>query len=261
MTESKASLGEHVTPPEPKAATNDEADRASLEADAERRLGRLASRVLPPVVVISALAVALTVSIAPALLVLIGGALIGTIALFWASLRTLGGDAPLAEDFEALTVRVDNRSALDARKRSALRALKDIQHEHAIGKIDDADFEVLSAKYRTEAKDLLRELDLEIEPFRDQAEALARKHLEKAGLGATANAAKDETAGNASKPEKVAGDAKKEMATDDGAATHGADAPACATCGTRNDSDADFCKKCGKRLKEEKAASAESDDA
>jgi hypothetical protein len=129
-----------------------------------------------------AVVIGVVASIGPALLVLVGSAILSAIALLWASLRTLGGDAPLAEDMESLAVHVEGASELAARKRAVLRALKDIKHEHDIGKIDDADYRELEAKYRDEAKDILRELDTEVEPFRDKAEAIAKKHLAKAGL-------------------------------------------------------------------------------
>jgi len=200
-------------------------DEAAEAAEAERRLGRSISLGLPPVAIGAAIVVGTVTSAGPAILVLIGGALLGGIALLWASLRTLGGDAPLAYEVEALAAAGSGKAALVERKQAALRALKDLELEHEIGKIDDADYATLQTKYREEAKDVLRELDLEIEPYREKAEALAQKHLAKVGLAETPNA-------DALAPQ----------------APPAAEALVCAKCGTKNDPDAAFCKKCGAAL-------------
>jgi rubrerythrin len=48
---------------------------------------------------------------------------------------------------------------LDARKRSALHALLDLEDERALGKLSEPDFEALAAAYEQEAIAALRELD------------------------------------------------------------------------------------------------------
>lgn len=232
-------------------------------AEAERRLGRNLAFGLPPAVVGIAIVVGTVTSVGPALLVLVAGALLGAIGLLWASIRTLGGDAPLSRDLEELAARTTSRQDLAERKRTVLRSLKDLEHEHAIGKIDDDDFAVLQKKYRDEAKDLLRELDLEVEPYREKAEALARKHLEKVGL-AESEAAKVEAPPPADSEEDVAQESDEEEAEeageDDAGPTRGkGDVPAkitCAKCEASNDADAAFCKKCGASLAEKAADQA-----
>src|SRR5271155_1294563 len=84
------------------------------EAEAERVLGRVLARPLPFVflggaVVAGVLAPSLdsgrfTVNVGPAIIVLACGALFAAIALLWASIRTLSGDAPLPAGFEAGTL-------------------------------------------------------------------------------------------------------------------------------------------------------------
>lgn len=218
-------------------------------AEAERKLGRSLAVFLPATVITLAIVVAVVTSAGPALLVLVAGAILGAIALLWASLRTLGGDAPLAEDMEALIAREGGAAELATRKQAALRALKDLKHEHDIGKIDDADYRVLEAKYRAEAKDVLRELDTEVEPYREKAEAIARKHLVKVGL--------------AEEPTLVTGKKRDKIESDAGVPTAPASEPAietrkpCPKCETPNDADAAFCKKCGTALAPPPAVAAE----
>ena len=193
--------------------------------DAERALGRAVAIGLPVLGVVAAIVVGARTSVGPALLVLAAVALLGTISLLWASVRTLSGDAPLPADLEAPAVQRAGTNALAERKRRVLRALKDLEAEHAIGKIDDADYEAVVAKYRDEAKEVMRQMDVEVSPLRGEAERIARKYLEARGLAgpAPANDAKDD-------------------------AVDAGDRLACAGCGTSNESDATFCKRCGAAL-------------
>src|SRR5690349_19422517 len=70
--------------------------------DPERALGRIVGIALPAGSVAIAIVVAVIFSVGPALLILVAGTLLGTIALFWASIRTLSGDAPLPEQMEQI---------------------------------------------------------------------------------------------------------------------------------------------------------------
>jgi hypothetical protein len=145
--------------------------------------------------------------------------------------RTLSGDAPLQTGFQTVTARRHGVDALAEEKRRVLRALKDLEAEHAIGKIDDADYEALVARYRADAKAVMREMDREIGPLRDEAERIAREYLGNRGL----------VDGEAAAPiEAKAGEAETKAAPL---------RAACAKCGTSNESDAAFCKKCGAAIK------------
>ena len=169
------------------------------------------------VTVAGALGVGLVAGVAPALLVFVTGALLGSILLVWHSLRTLAGDADVEPELESAATR-SPPSALTERKRRALRALKDIEQEHAVGKIDDADFASLQAEYRERAKEVIREMDASLDPWRDKAESLVRAHLEKRA---------------ASRP------------------AHAPSRSACPKCEASNDADAAFCKKCGTKLSDD----------
>jgi hypothetical protein len=168
----------------------------------------------------SAVVVAIAVGIGPALLVLAFGALVGTIALLWASLRTLSGDAPLPSGLERAASQSHGATAIAERKRRVLRALKDLESEHAIGKIDDADYDAISGLYREEAKSVMRELDEEVAPSRAAAEKLARDYVAQRGLGT-------KVAESPVRPKKVT------------------ERLFCGSCATSNEPDATFCKQCG----------------
>jgi hypothetical protein len=177
-----------------------------------------------------------------AILVFAAGLLLGVIALFWASLRVLSGDAALPPEIEALDATKHAASALATRKKMLLRAIKDLDVEHELGKLDDDDREQIGKMYRNELKDVMRQIDATLEPHRPKAEEAARSYLARVGLvdggyrGIT--------------PEALV---EKEVTSSDGSS--GAEAPVatdtrvpCAKCETKNESDAAFCKKCGASL-------------
>lgn len=115
------------------------------------------------------------------------------------------------------------RIALLREKQELLSALRDLRSEHELGKLSLADYQELEQRYRARARDVLRQLEEQVAPYRARAQAL----LEAAIGGAP---------GTQPAPEQ-ASDASRASA-----------APGCASCGAQNDADAVFCKKCGKRL-------------
>jgi hypothetical protein len=222
---------------------------AARAADAERALARMFAVGIPVVTLVAAIGVGAWLSVGPAILVVAAGTLLGVIALIWASLRTLSGDAPLPEGMEGIARRALVSSAGE-QKRRVLRALKDLELEHSIGKIDDADFAQVSARYRDEAKALMREADIAIDPLREKAEALARAHLVKKGLakGAASASATEETDVEATGGDDAAPARESEAPK--------AKRPECPKCSTSNEPDAVFCKKCGTSLTASEASDA-----
>lgn len=168
---------------------------------------------------ISAIVGASLSSIAFGLLILIGGTLLGVIALFWASLRTLAGETEVDESAVEVDPAEEDRPRL-ARKKMLLRALKDLEREHAIGKMTDDDFTDVSIRYREEIKSIMRDLDDDLAERRVKAEALVR---DRAHANAVASAAREESGVTASRV-------------------------ACPACGASNEPDAKFCKECAKPL-------------
>ncbi|MCC6553190.1 MAG: zinc ribbon domain-containing protein [Polyangiaceae bacterium] len=200
----------------------------SAPAPLERRIIEHAQVGVPVAVLLGAAIAGYTLGPPSAVLVLASGALIGVIAVFWSSLRTLLGETPLSgADAYALGA----PRAEEEQKLAVLRALKDLEFERSVGKISDEDHRELVAKYRAEAKRLLRILEEDAGPRRARVESLVAARLRRAGLeideedgedggeaAETAEAVKDELPGGA-----------------------------CASCGIVNDEDAVFCKKCGAR--------------
>jgi hypothetical protein len=214
--------------------------------EAERRLGRAVAMGVPVGTLLVAVLVGAFVSIGPAILVLAAGTFFGTVAFFWASLRTLGGQAPLAEGFEHVgRRRVESPTGPAERKRTALRALKDIEFEHEIGKLDDADYAELSTRYRDEAKAVMREIDDSVLPQRARAEEIARAYLEKRGFSVqqTPKHVPQEA------PQGEGGGQRRDMSPAEGPARpEPGGRIACPSCDASNERDAAFCKGCGARL-------------
>lgn len=178
----------------------------------EERIAAVAAWAIPGATAVAAVAVGVALSLGPALLVVLGGAVLGAVLLLWASVRTLTGEAPVPAELSA-AANATRASDAEERKRMLLRSLKDLSWEHDVGKLDESDYAELSEQYRAKAKEALRALDDEIAPLRARAEAWVASRLTRPASGAPHPSA-------------------------------------CAGCGTKNDADAAFCKKCGGKLGE-----------
>ena len=216
-----------VTSARPSGAT-----QSLRDDDLERALGRTVALGLPAISVLVAIALGVIASVGSALLALAAGALLGAIGLLWASVRTLSGDAPLTVGFDSLKAETPAVDALVEEKRRLLRGLKDLENEHELGKINDADYQKLLTSYRDEAKSVLRTMDGRVAPFREEAERLAREYLSQRGL-TSAELAK--LASSASPTTRIA----------------------CAECGASNEPDAAFCKQCGSSLRKKEQPGAQ----
>jgi hypothetical protein len=110
------------------------------------------------------------------------------------------------------------RAGLEREKTLALRAIKDLEFDRAMGKLSEEDWKEMSSRLRARAMRLMRQLDAGM-GYRQQIE----RDLEKR-LGAAADARL--TPARSAEPS----------------------GRACAACSTLNDADARFCKGCGARL-------------
>lgn len=138
---------------------------------------------------------------------LLGGAAIAlmlVIALMWQSLQHLSGDTELTFE-EALSLAAP--TAEEEQKRAVLRALKDLEYERSVGKISEADFQELSARYRAEAKRLILAVDETLQERRKEAEALLEKRLREASEPSTRH--KDSAPAQDSDEASPKGDASK----------------------------------------------------
>lgn len=252
------------------------------EAESERRLARSVAIALPVATVGGAATVGVLSGLGPAILVLAGGVILAAVAAVWASVRTLTGDAPLPVDLEAADMRIGGGDSRVAKKTMLLRALKDLENEHAIGKLSDDDYASIAPRYVAEIKEILREIDAELGPHRPRAEQIAKAHLRKVGLvdsiyrDGPPGTDDDEPAPAAApraveardeEPAKDEDEVEDEVAKgddDDEAAPPAAAKPSrrtCPSCDASNEVDAKFCKSCGKTLEAAAAPKETSDDA
>ncbi len=127
-----------------------------------------------------------------------------------AALRTL---RPLVSTDEDRTVMIGHRTrvALEREKMLALRSIKELEFDRAMGKLSDADWQEMSGRLRARVGRLMRQLDAGA-GYRDRIERELEKRL----------------------GEKVPAIAPSERA--------------CASCATVNDPDARFCKSCGQAI-------------
>jgi hypothetical protein len=137
----------------------------------------------------------------PFFLGLAAAALTGAIWVLWKSIQNLTGEAELTLE-EALSLGAPN--AEEERKVAVLRALKDLEYERTVGKIDDQDFLELSAKYRAEARVLLQLVDDKLEPARAAVfEELDRRIASE--LGTAKQRTSEDNVDAKSEPEEAAG--------------------------------------------------------
>src|SRR5882724_2709272 len=109
-------------------------------------------------------------------LTLAAAALVLIIALLWSSVQALAGQSELTFE-EAFSLGA--RSAEEEQKRAVLRALKDLEYERSVGKISEDDYHEYSARYRAEAKRLIRDLDENLAEARKQVERELDRRLRK----------------------------------------------------------------------------------
>jgi hypothetical protein len=134
-----------------------------------------------------------------------------------AGLAALGAVRPLVTSREERTPMIGERTraALEREKMLALRAIKELEFDRAMGKLAEDDFSEMSSRLRLRAARLMRQLDASA-GYRSRIEADLQRRL-----------------GSAAEGEEAAGAR--------GGRT-------CQACTTPNDSDARFCKQCGTAL-------------
>ena len=140
--------------------------------------------------------------------------------------------APLATDdvslfSEPLTER--SRMALEREKALVMRSIKELEFDRAMGKLSPKDFDEMAGRLRTRAIMLMKQLD--------EGGSVYRELIERELTSRLADARSRQAAGDRS-GHAVA------------AATQAVLRGSCASCGTSNDDDAAFCKRCGSKLHE-----------
>jgi hypothetical protein len=126
------------------------------------------------------------------------------------------------------------RAALEREKTLVLRSIKDLEFDHAMGKVSDKDFSEMSARLRGRAAGLIRQLDAGTS-YRQAIEAEIEKRVgpkpATVDAGRTLSGPPVEGGPNMARP---AGEEKQTKI--------------CLSCCTQNDPDARFCKGCGYQL-------------
>ena len=153
----------------------------------------------------------------PAAIILLSCAVFAAAYIGASALRTvLPLVGPPREDApEALGDRA--RAALEREKTLVLRSIKELEFDRGMGKVSEKDFAEMSARLRSRAARLMRQLDAG-SIYREQIEKDVERRL-----------------ATASNPKPQIPNPK----------TQGAE---CAACAAVNDVDARFCKSCGARL-------------
>lgn len=154
---------------------------------------------------------------------------------FYRMLSPLVGDRSVAAT-EALSERA--RAVLAREKSLVLRALKDLEFDRSMGKVSQADFEEMAGRLRTRAMSLMKQIDEDGTGYR----TIIERELS-ARLAARAAAGVVEPAVEAV---PVAEPVLSEQP----------DTPGLCACGTVNDPDARFCKRCGTRVSQTSATTS-----
>lgn len=185
----------------------------------------------------------------PVLLLLAAGALL---LVIWSAFRAVQGVVEPAEEIGSLAAKT---TQAEAWKKAALKAIKDLEYERAIGNVSDADYAKLLETYREEAKRALRAVDDERQARREAAAEWIAEHL----TGGPGPEARDEVREERDEaPGEPATEAGEDDTGDDETAEPTptpAEAPVskrelrkCPKCDTRNEPDAKFCKECAASL-------------
>ena len=178
---------------------------------------------------------------------------LGVVAhLLFLSARALAQDEDPEEQDSATGLR---RKELEREYQALKRALKELELDHAMGKLSDRDYDEIRGRYRERAVRVLRQLD-QGESYKKQIEqdlkarreALAAQKAEKADkAGKAEGKGEGKAAARAEKAPVEKAPAAAAPASATSAPATAAQGP-CPSCSAKNDADAAFCKKCGLRL-------------
>jgi hypothetical protein len=151
-----------------------------------------------------------------AIAVILLSALMGTAGL--AGLAALRTFLPLftGHDERTQVIGERTRASLEREKKLALRAIKDLEFDRAMGKLSEDDFREMSGRLRQRAARLMKQLDAGA-GYRDRIERDLAKRL-------------------GERPAEAPAPARTSAGL------------SCAKCSTTNDIDARFCKGCGAKL-------------
>ena len=162
------------------------------------------------------------------------------LAIFAAALvglAALNALRPLAtgETREPDMVGGHTRAAIEREKNMVLRSIKELEFDRAMGKLDEQDYEEISARLRSRAVRLIQQLDNTTSGYREIIERELASRLVKAGSSTKVEPYEEPD------PDSSTVGLDTSVGLDFSRAK-------CASCGTPNDPDAKFCKSCGSKL-------------
>jgi hypothetical protein len=175
---------------------------------------------------------------APAGIVLLSLTVFAAAIVGIAAWRTFG---PLAAPEDVNSAQIlggRTRAALEREKSLVLRSLKELEFDRAMGKVAEKDFTEMGARLRARAARLIRQLDAGTTYRGDITKEIERR------LGAADKVRPAAAMASGPAPEAPADPPSRPHPE----APPPAHAVKCAHCGTENDSDAQFCKRCGASL-------------
>ena len=179
----------------------------------------------------------------PAAVIMISLTIFAAAAVGIAALRTF---LPLTQKSATLGPRLlggRTRAALDREKTLVLRSIKELEFDRAMGKVSEKDFSDMSGRLRSRAARLMRQLDAGA-GYRGEIEKEITKRIGEAPAvvgGPNRLRAESASASLAEAREQPGRAEAEEQAPPNVAGV-------CAACGTSNDADARFCKRCGHSL-------------
>jgi hypothetical protein len=170
------------------------------------------------------------------------------LAIFAAALvglAALNALRPLAtgETREPEMVGGHTRAAIEREKNMVLRSIKELEFDRAMGKLDERDYEEMSARLRSRAVRLMQQLDNTSSGYRELIERELASRLVKAGSSTKVEPYEKPESEPAAVGQPVPLGQQIPVGLDFSRATG-----VCSSCNTVNDDDARFCKSCGTKL-------------
>jgi len=151
------------------------------------------------------------------------------------------------------------RAALEREKNLLLRSIKELEFDHAMGKVAEGDYEDMVARLRSRAVRLLQQLDNTSSGYRDLIEReLARRlvrdsrDLKESKEAGESRESKESRESEESRESGESRESRETEESEESAESKESSQPnvagMCKSCGTVNDDDARFCKACGSKL-------------
>ena len=140
------------------------------------------------------------------------------------------------------------RAALEREKHLVLRSIKELEFDHAMGKVGEADYHDMVGRLRSRAVRLIEQLDNTSSGYAELIERELARRLVKAGAATAGGSTKVEPYASDGGSTEVERDGSRETASETVGRDVGRAPAVCPSCATANDEDARFCKSCGTKL-------------